>query len=335
MAGVADGEQHLKTLLLERKHKPGRKLLMCGNARCNLTTNISEARLLEMYGEPVSSFLRPAIRAFTPSGLQRWFAENGLKTVVKKGNRVYPHTERASDVLHLFLDLLREKQVSLACSAPVEQIKRLPQGGFRIHSANFSVESKFLLLATGGVSYPKTGSVGDGQNWAQQLGHHIESYRPGLVGFEVAPQSLQEPVGTIFSPVRLHLLFNGKPVAETRGTFEVERWGAGGTALTDASRVIARKQLSLKKVVLEIHLPDGSIRNIKPLRTRPIKEAMVTVGGVSLQEINPKTMESKKCPGLYFSGEMLDIDGPTGGYNLHAAFATAYLAVKAIVKRKS
>ena len=330
MAGVLAGERQLRTLLLERKHKPGRKLLMCGNARCNLTTNISASRLLEMYGEPVSSFLRPAIHAFTPSGLQRWFAEKGLKTVVKKGNRVYPHTEKASDVLHLFLDLLRKEQVSLACSAPVEKIEPLPQGGFRVDSPNFSVESRRLLLATGGVSYPKTGSVGDGQNWARQLGHQITPYRPGLVGFEVAPKTIREPVGTIFSPVRLYLFFNGKQVAETRGTYEIERWGLGGTALTDASRIIARKQFPLEKVILEIHLPDGSTQKISPLRTRPIKEAMVTVGGVALHEINPQTMESKKCPGLYFAGELLDIDGPTGGYNLQAAFATARLAVNAM-----
>jgi len=161
MAGVAAGELGLKALVLERKHKPGRKLLMCGNARCNLTTNISGERMLQMFGEPVGPFVAPAI--------------------------------------------------------------------------------------------------------------------------------------------------------------------------TDASRIMARR--NLKDCILRIRLENGETEEVEPLRTRSIKEAMVTVGGVALDEIDNQTMESKKCPGLYFAGEVLDIDGPTGGYNLQAAFSSARLAVASIGKR--
>ena len=330
MAGCAAGELGLKTLLLERKHKPGRKLLMCGNARCNLTTNISETRMLQMFGNPVGDFLKPALSVFTPSMLQRWFATHGLKTVVKAGNKVYPYTERASDVLNLFTDLLRAENVSLACSSPVQSLEKIAEG-FRVESNNFVVESRYLLIATGGVSYPKTGSVGDGQEWAKRLGHSIKPYRPGLAGFEVIPEVIRGRVGKIEERVVVEILVNGQKVDETRGVYEIEKWGIGGTAITDASRIVARH--NLKNFTLQINLENGKNEILNPLRPRSIKEAMVTVGGVALNEINFQTLESKKCPGLYFAGEVLDIDGPTGGYNLQAAFSTARLAVAAIGKR--
>ncbi len=330
MAGCAAGELGLKSVVLERKHKPGRKLLMCGNARCNLTTNISENRMLQMFGDPVGSFLEPAIRAFTPSMLQRWFAANGLKTVVKAGNKVYPHSERASDVLNLFTDLLRDRNISLACSSPVQSVEKT-KGGFRVTTGNFVVEGKYVLVATGGVSYPKTGSVGDGQDWAKKLGHSIEPLRPGLVGFEVDSKTIKGRVGKVYEKVLVDIVVGGQTVAETRGVYEIEKWGVGGTALTDASRIVARR--NLKNYSLVVKSTDGKTEEIHPLRTRSVKEAMVTVGGVSLNEIDSRTMESKKCPGLYFAGEVLDVDGPTGGYNLQAAFASARLAVAAVGKR--
>jgi len=330
MAGCAAGELGLKTIVLERKHKPGRKLLMCGNARCNLTTNISEDRMLQMLGDPVGPFLETAIRAFTPSMLQRWFAANGLKTVVKAGNKVYPHTECAADVLNLFADLLRDRNVTVACSAVVEAIERT-RDKFRVTTDNFVVEGTYVLIATGGVSYPKTGSVGDGQEWARRLGHRVAPARPGLVGFEVAPSVLKGRVGKVYEKVAVEVVSGGRIVGETRGIYEIEKWGIGGTAITDASRIVSR--LNLADFLLRIMLNDGSVEEIRPLRPRPIKEAMVTVGGVALGDINPRTMESRKVPGLYFAGEVLDIDGPTGGYNLQAAFSSARLAVESIGKR--
>ncbi len=330
MAGAAAGELGLKTLGLERKHKPGRKLLMCGNARCNLTTNISEDRMIQMFGDPVGPFLSPALKAFSPSAAQRWFAANGLKTVVKAGNKVYPHTERASDVLNLFTDRLRDGGVSLACSAVVLNVEPL-KDGFRVTTDNFVVEGKYLLVATGGVSYPKTGSVGDGQQWAEKLGHGIEPYRPGLIGFEVDPGVIKGRVGTVYEKVAVEVRAAGRLVGETRGVYEIEKWGVGGTALTDASRFVARR--NLENYVLKVNFAEGGSEEIRPRGTRSIKEAMVTVGGVALDEINPETMESRKRPGLYFAGEVMDVDGPTGGYNLQAAFATARLAVAAVGRR--
>jgi predicted Rossmann fold flavoprotein len=330
MAGVSAGELGLKTLVLERKAKPGRKLLMCGNSRCNLTTNISEDRMVQMFGDPVGPFLEPALRAFSPSMLQRWFAVNGLKTVVKTGNKVYPHTEKAADVLTLFTDLLRDRNVSIACSAVVQTLEKT-KNGFRVTTDNFVVESKYVLIATGGVSYPKTGSVGDGQEWAKRLGHTVEPLKPGLAGFEVEPNVIKGRVGKIYERVMVDVLSKGQVVGQTRGVYEIEKWGVGGTALTDASRIVAR--LNLKDYRLRVNLDTGKSEEIRPLQTRSIKEAMVTVGGVALTEINFQTLESRNCSGLYFAGEVMDVDGPTGGYNLQAAFSTARLAVADIGRR--
>lgn len=127
------------------------------------------------------------------------------------------------------------------------------------------------------------------------------------------------------------VIASGKSLGQTRGVYEIEKWGVGGTALTDASRIVARN--NLKNYSLKITIPEGRDEEIRPLGTRSIKEAMVTVGGVGLREVSSATFESKKCPGLYFAGEVMDVDGPTGGYNLQAAFATARLAVAAIGKR--
>ncbi len=330
LGGCTAGELGLRTVILERKHKPGRKLLMCGNSRCNLTINLPPERMLQMYGEPVGQFLRQAITDFPPSTLQRWFAANGLKTVVRTGNRVYPYSDRASDVLHFFTDFLRDRNVSLAASSVAQSIKKT-KNGFHIIADNFALESRFVLIATGGISYPKTGSVGDGQNFAKELGHSLEPYRPGLVGFEVDRKIIGNRVGQEWHDVRVKILGDNKQIAETRGFFEIEQWGIGGTAVTDASRIIAR--LNLKDYVLRIEFADGKTEEIKPLRPRSIKEAMVTMGGVSLKDVNSKTMESRKCPDLFFAGEVLDIDGPTGGDNLQAAFSTARLAVNSMAHK--
>lgn len=327
MAGCAAGELGLKAVVLERKHKPGRKLLMCGNARCNLTTNISTERMLQMFGDPVGPFLEPALHAFSPSQLQRWFAAQGLPTVVKSGNKVYPRTECAADVLNLFTDRLRDLGVSLAVSSPVSGIRK-KDNGFIVNTTNFSLQADHLLIATGGVSYPKTGSVGDGQTWARELGHTLEPYRAGLAGFEVDPARIKGRIGERHEKVMVDIVVNNRTVGQTRGAFEIEKWGVGGTALTDASRITARQNLD--RYELHIQMADGATEIIRPRRTRPLKEAMVTVGGIALDDIDRQTLQSRCCPNLYFAGEVLDIDGPTGGYNLQAAFSTARLAVGAI-----
>jgi predicted Rossmann fold flavoprotein len=327
MAGCAAVEFGLNAVVLERKHKPGRKLLMCGNGRCNLTSDMPADDMLPDFGGEMAEFLRPALTAFTPQDQIRWFARNGLPVMHTKDGKVFPRSEKASDVLYCFADQLSVGKIPLCLNTSVLSLEK-KDDRFTVQTANFSLSAANVLVATGGVSYPKTGSTGDGQTWAEKLGHSLHPLLPGLVGFEVQPCALSREVGARHPQVTVQVFSNGKLQFTSEGLLEVERWGLGGGAITNASRIISRQ--NLKNVHFEIDTGIGKPVKVKPTKIRSVKEAMVTVGGVSLSEIDPQTMQSKKCAGLYFAGEVMDVDGPTGGYNLSAAFASARLAVKSI-----
>lgn len=395
MAAVAAAERGLRTVLVERKHRPGRKILLCGNNRCNLSSNLSVDGMVEAYGEPVGEFLRHALEEFSPDKLSSWFKCNGLPVSVHKDGRIFPASEKADDVLHVFTDLLRDSAIPMLSNSPVTGIT-VSDGVITVETDAMEIECENVLMATGGVSYPKTGSVGDGQKLARELGHKIVPYRPGLVGFVMKEVWLHEYNGSSFMGTEVRIIVGGKEAAVTYGEVLCNSWGLSGPALVNASRIIARRNLrdyeltvdlkpeltvdALVKLLLEriqkrggrcrltdvlagAFLPEAmcaefvsrvlrleagvmmtaapgpALRKIaeslkswrlKPEGTRPLKEAMVTVGGVDLAEIDPQTMQSRRCPGLYFAGEVMDIDGPTGGFNLHAAFSTARLAVSSM-----
>ena len=328
--GCLAGERGLGTLLLERKHKPGRKLLMCGNGRCNLTKDIPPVQMLRDMGEPMIAFLTPALNALPPSAVQAWFQQHNVPLKKMDDRRVFPRSEQASDVVHALTDALRDTGTALCLNAPVESVERLPDGLFHVMTAHFSVCARYVLLATGGVSYPKTGSVGDGQKFAKALGHSLKPYRPGLIGFVVTHPWLDAHAGRTIEQATFRVFSNGQKLYEGQGQMDCELWGVGGAAAYNASRCVARNEL--RDFEIEWTVGRDTVRVRKP-ETRPLKEAIVTVGGVPLSEVDPATMESRKCPGLYFAGEVLDIDGPTGGYNLTAAFATAALAVESVSRR--
>ncbi len=328
MAACHAGERGVPALLLERKHRAGSKLLMCGNGRCNLTSCLDADTMLADFGEPLDTFLRPAIRAFSPSDLQRWFERNGLPLMRTRDGKVFPKSERATDVVKCMIDVLRRFSIPICYNAPVEMVAVGPHG-ITIQTRTFRVEAERLLVATGGVSYPKTGSVGDGQRMARELGHRIQPYRPGLVGIEWNDSWVQSHQGQQFKTARVRVLDGTTCIGETTGLLECERWGLGGGAISNATRLISR--LNAHSPGIEVNLsPTKPPLRIAPLRMRPLKEAMVTVGGIDLNDVSPTTMASTITPGLHLAGEVLDIDGPTGGYNLTAAFATARLAIDAI-----
>jgi len=330
MAGVLAGEAGLRTLILESRPKAGRKLLMCGNNRCNLTSALTASEMLADYGDPVSPFLEPALSAFPPKALRDWFQKNGLQTKVQHDGRVYPQSEKAADVHHFFTDHLAQYGVSLMLNSFARDIYSNKQGGLTVKTDNMNLTAPCVLIATGGVSYPKTGSVGDGQKMALALGHKITPYRPGLAGFDMPPAWINANPMQSIPDVTLKIIVNGNPFATTHGFLEIERYGIGGPAVTNASRIIARHNLKNYSFEADVN---GQCWKLNPVKVRPLKEAMVTVGGVALGDVNPQTMESKKVPGLYFAGEVLDVDGPSGGYNLQAAFSTARLAVETIDKK--
>ncbi|NMA43790.1 MAG: aminoacetone oxidase family FAD-binding enzyme [Oligosphaeraceae bacterium] len=388
-AACRAAEAGINAALLERRHRPGLKLLLSGNNRCNLSQKGSIAELLSDYGEPVASFIRPALQAFGPEDLRHWLAQRGLPTSVIR-NRIYPRSGKADDVLHCFTDRLRDLELPLLLNCPVQKI--LPvAGGFQLHCPRFSLQSRFVLLCSGGVSYPKTGSVGDGQRMAGELGHRIEPYRPGLAGMEVDNPSFQKQTKAQeldLPEVSLSLSSQGRPIAVLNGNLLIANNCLRGSAIFDASRIIARQKLQHFELHLDLlpalprqrlseqlrqlqqsklPLPEllyklgldkrlatelGAelraggkatdmnhlLANLKSLpllkpRIRPLKEAIVTIGGVSLNDIDPNSMQSLRCPGLYFAGEVIDIDGPTGGYNLQAAFSSANLALQSIAAK--
>ncbi len=330
MAGVTAGERKIRAVILERCPKPGRKLLMCGNNRCNITSALPVKDMLADFGDPVAPFLETALTAFPPSALREWCHKNGLVTKMQRDKRVYPASEKASDVHHLFTDLLAKYNIGIALNSTVRKIIPQQTGEWTVQTDSLQLTAKCVLVATGGVSYPKTGSVGDGQKMASMLGHKVTPYRPGLAGFDMPPAWIHaNPVRSIPN-VTLKIIVGGKTVATTEGFLEIEKYGIGGPAVTDASRIIARQDL--KNYHFEVDM-NGKKWTLNPLGVRPLKEAMVTVGGIALNEVDPRTMESKKVPGLFFAGEIMDIDGPTGGYNLQAAFSTARLAMDSIAKR--
>lgn len=328
-AGCLAGERGLGALILERKHKPGRKLMMCGNGRCNLTKDISAAQMLRDMGEPMATFLAPAFDALSPAAVQSWFERHNVPLKSMEDRRVFPRSEQAADVVHALTDALRDTGTALCLNAPVERVERLPgeEGAFHVATPHFSVLAQRVLLATGGVSYPKTGSVGDGQKFAKALGHALKPYRPGLIGFVCTHPWIDAHAGRTFEQATCRIFRNGQKLYEGQGQLDCETWGLGGAAAYNASRCVARQNLG--DFELEWTVGRDTVRVHAP-ETRPLKEAIVTIGGVPLNEVDPATMQSRKCPGLFFAGEVMDIDGPTGGYNLTAAFATAALAVGAI-----
>lgn len=395
MAAVTAAEQGLRTVLIERKTKPGRKILLCGNNRCNLSSSKTVDGMVEAYGEPVGEFLRPALDAFSSEELLAWFEGKGLPVSVHKDGRIFPASEKADDVLHVFTDALRANDVPLIYNSPVTGVTSTEEG-YCVETDSLEIECEHLLIATGGVSYPKTGSVGDGQKIARSLGHKVVPYRPGLVGFVMKESWLHDHAGSSFMGAKVDIIVKGREVASTFGEILCNSWGLSGPAMVNASRIIARQNLrdyefvidlkpelseaellqllagrvekrggrcSLSDILANAFVPKAMCRDfisrvlkldaglmvtagggadlkkivtkLKSWRlvstsTRPLKEAMVTVGGVELGSVDSQTMQSKICSNLYFAGEVLDVDGPTGGFNLHAAFATARLVISSI-----
>lgn len=321
-ASVA-AQRGLGCLVFERKIRLGSKVLMTANGRCNFTKDIPVERMLADLGEPVASFARTALAACPPLRIAGGFRTLGVAVKRMADGRLFPASEKAADIVHAFGDLLRDREVPLLVNAPVTGIVPLERG-FRVATRGFTVEAENVLMATGGVSFPKTGSVGDGQNFARALGHRVVPSRAGLVGYEMRPPRLAR-----YENAEARVRAQGAVRCAYRGEVEFERWGVGGAAVYNCQRWAARNVTGPYEVEL---LFGGERLVLRNPVARPVKEAIVTLGGVALDDVNPATMESRKVPGLYFAGEVLDIDGPTGGYNLTLAFATARLAVSSIVK---
>ncbi len=321
-ASVAS-EQDVPCVLIERKARIGPKLLMTANGRCNFAKDISVERFISDVG-PCGPFVAEAIRDCPPRSLAAGFKSHGVPVRRMTDGRFFPADGKATTVVHAFGDLLRDRGVPILTNCPVTGIQPV-KNGFIVATANFTLWAENVLLATGGVSYPKLGSVGDGQNFARALGHRLVPYRPGLIGLETDDRRVVSRAGASIDGAHVRVSApDGQPVFDGTGEVDFERFGLSGAAIYNAQRHIVHA--GLRRYTLDVDLGHEQLR-FHDLQPRPLKEAIVTIGGVNTAEIDPHTMESRLVPHLYFAGEVMDIDGPTGGYNLTMAFATAKRAV--------
>ena len=327
-AAAVAAERRVPAVLIERKARLGSKVLMTANGRCNFTKDISADDFLADVG-PAAKFVERAIRECPPRKIIAGFKSLNVPLRRMADGRMFPADGKATTIVHAFGDLLRDSETPVLTNCPVTGIQ--PQKtGFIVATKNFTLWAENVLLATGGVSYPKLGSVGDGQNFARDLGHRLVPYRPGLIGLETNDPRITRRAGRRYEDGRAKVLGpDGATLFDYRGEVDCESFGLSGAAVYNSQRFIEHAHLKDWEIEVWFEHERLRFRNLKP---RPVKEAIVTIGGVSLDDVDSETMQSRIVPHLYFAGEVLDIDGPTGGYNLTLAFATARKAVESIWK---
>jgi len=405
MAAGQAAELGASVLLLEKMNRPARKLRITGKGRCNLTNVAPIPQFIEHFG-PGGRFLRHAFYRFFTPDLLTFFQELGVPTVTERGGRVFPASEEAQDVVDALARWAGQCGVTLRTQAPVERLvvedeRVVGVRTFRNQVSSVSKAAKpgfhhadAVIVATGGASYPGTGSTGDGYRMAEAVGHTITPIRPALVPLETAGDVAPRLQGLSLRNVTARLLVGGKKRAELFGEMLFTHFGVSGPIILSLSRqaVDALRQgqrvtlsIDLKPALDERKLDARLLRDLdahgkrqyrtllkgllprklipvcieqtaisleKPAHQitsrererllgwlkdfrlsvtghRPIAEAIVTAGGVDTREIYPRTMESRLVEGLYFAGEVLDVDADTGGYNLQAAFSTGWLAGRA------
>lgn len=332
-AAVIAAQRRLPCVLIERKARLGSKMLMTANGRCNFTKDVPPEAFLSALG-PAAPFVSRAVRACPPSRIVAGFDALGVPLRRMPDGRMFPADGKAATIVRALGDRLRDNGVPVLTNCPVTGIEPL-EDGFAVETRAFALHARAVLIATGGVSYPKLGSVGDGQRFAAALGHRLVPYRPGLIGLETADPRVTRRAGRRYERARAAVLGAGGDVLfEYAGEVDCESFGLSGAAVYNCQRFIEhylrdRPSCSADDLTLAVSF-EGERLSFRGLRPRPLKEAIVTIGGVSLEDVDPRTMESQRVPGLYFAGEVLDIDGPTGGYNLTLAFATARCAVMSV-----
>ncbi len=393
MAAGQAAELGAETLLLEKMKRPGNKLRITGKGRCNLTNVTPLSEFIAHFG-PNGRFLRQAFSRFFTPELVAFFEELGVRTVTERGGRVFPASDRAQDVVDALVRWVGERGVTLRTRSPVKQL--LVEGGrvVGVRAAKRVYRADGVIVATGGVSYPATGSTGDGYRLAASVGHSIVPIRPALVPLETAGDVAPRLQGLSLRHVTVRMWVNGKKRAEAFGEMlfthfglsgpiilslsgrvvDALRQGQGVVLAIDLKPALDERKLDVRllrdldahgkqqfRTLLEALLPRKLIpvcidlTSISPykvghqitaqergrLRTwlkdfrlevtgyRSFTEAIITAGGVDTREIDPRTMASRLVEGLYFTGEVLDVDADTGGYNLQAAFSTGWLAGRA------
>jgi hypothetical protein len=393
MASIFAAQQRCKVIIVEKNAAVTRKLLKTGGGRCNLTHTGSIDDFVREY-DFCGRFLKHSLFEFSPEAVQKFFAERGLATKVDKEGCVFPVTDRAVDVSRVLFDVARRAGVSFVHGRSVQAVEKQYAGDFVVKAGADSYESPAVIIATGGVSWPFTGSTGDGYTFAKSFDHTIVGAKSAMAPLTSADSWPMKLQGVAVPDVQITAIIDDKKI-QSRGPLMFTDDGIGGPVTFDLSRSvtdylhshseplqvkldfcpdkefqqvedfiiqgcvtyprqeIARVITDLLPRAITLHLveriqtegrpimaaqlPKESrrelIRLIKemPLTIkgiRPIAEATITRGGVALNEIEPTTMQSKLCPGLFFAGEVINADGPCGGYNLQIAWSTGALAGK-------
>lgn len=400
-----------KVIVLERMPRPGRKIMITGKGRCNFT-NLKQWNEFSGHIHPKPNFLKPSFYNLTSEKMIAFMESHGLKTVVERGDRAFPASHLASDVIDTLVKAATEGGAEIICNKTVCHIDHSPchpersEGAFTItctDGASYSCSK--LIICSGGLSYPKTGSTGDGYGWAEDMGHSIRPLFPSLTA--IVPEGYKDGKGHIdrslplsetgkslcgnqLKNVGLSLIVDGNEAQNEFGDLDFTDGGIEGpigfkvsrkcvNAIINGSKVTAVIDLKPAVDQEDLHVRIGTLwdeiskdkrntnKNYKdrfrilltkvlPMSLIPAftrmnpnvdhktlakalknwkmdiagyvgyERCVVTAGGVSLDEVTAKTLESKMVPGLYFAGEVLDLDADTGGYNLQTAFSTGYLA---------
>lgn len=389
MAAGCAAEAGADVLVLEKMARPGRKLGISGKGRCNLTNVADMSEFIGHFGK-TGKFLHHAFSRFFSEELIAFFESLGVPMATERGGRVFPASAKAPDVVRALVQWVKGQGVQIKHSTAVDKLI-ITDGrvmGVVAHGREFSCDG--VILATGGASYPATGSSGDGYRLAAAAGHTVIPIRPALIPLETA-EATKSMAGLTLRNVNVRLLINGKKRREVFGEMCFTEFGIAGplilTLSGEAVDALNRKEavhLSIDlKAALEDNQLDARLRRdfaergretmrsvlrgllppelvpvclqataiapaalgnqitaaertrlrqwLKDFRLmvtghRPLDEAIITAGGIDTREVDPKTMQSRIAKGLYFAGEILDLQADTGGYNLQAAFSTGWLA---------
>lgn len=384
-AGIA-GSHNKNITLFEKNERLGKKMFITGKGRCNITN----ASPIEVFFENIVSnkhFLYSSLYSFTNEDIMDLLSGLGLSMKVERGNRVFPSSNKSSDVVKTLTKFLNNNNVDIRLNSKISNIRKLSDK-FIISVNNEDMTFNKLVLATGGKSYPATGSTGDGYIFAKELGHTITNLNPSLVPMEIYGDWHKDLRGLSLRNVELSARNNNKLIHKEFGEMIFTHYGISGPIVLSMSTymhknknnmslaldlkpaldmekldsrlirdfdsyinkqvknalfdllpkklipwVIKQSKIDPEKPVNQVSINDRNalINSIKTFELqfksfRPIEEAIITSGGVSTDEINPSTMESKIVPNLYFAGEIIDVDALTGGYNLQIAYSTGYLA---------
>ena len=392
MAAVIAGREGAKVTLLEKMNYVGKKMGITGKGRCNITNACDMSEFIK--NTPGNGkFLYGAYERFTNEDLLQLLHDAGLETKVERGGRVFPASDSALDVRNIFMKLMKHYGVDVHLEEPVKKLLVDDSVVTGVVTDKETYHADAVVIATGGKSYPATGSTGDGYILAAQVGHKITDIRPSLVPIVTEESWVKDLMGLSLRNVELSVVAKNKVQAKMFGEMMFTHFGITGPIVLSLSHTVGKlmRKKNISTIGLDINLkpalspetldkrlqkdfdlyskkqlingmkdllpsrlipliielagidPQKPINQISkeerqqigymlqhmPLTVkglRPVEEAIVTAGGISLQEFNPKTMESKLVKGLYGAGEVLDIDAFTGGYNLQAAFSTGYVA---------